>query len=653
MKLNKKQLTALIGAALLTTTFSPLGYAAPEPGEQAADKSAQNDTYELDEVVVTATKTAKKIKDVPASVSVITAEDLEKANVKTLDQALQYVPGMYVKESEGMRGTKISLRGMSQSQVLVLMDGVPLNNGYAGGANWSNIPLEMIDRVEVIKGSFSSLYGTNAMGGVINIITKSSADGKTIVKGGFGGNGTSTGSILTSGRGDKFQYYINYDKHDSDGYVNQLGQQPGRPGYGNFATKNENAAIKLMYDFSDHERLSLLRTESDYTYGYYDGGKDRGQRKLELTGVNYENRLDDTKELKVHFGEQNYTKYWQIANGNGPSPNPVKTREGEISLNWAVNPKHMLTVGLATREDKGSQYNSSGKLTAAATATTNAVYLQDEITIDPKSTLYLGARYDEWKTSDTVKNGKTIADRSIGSVSPKASFHYKADNKVTLYASAGRSFNSPTIMKFAFDYNTLQANSDIQPEKMTAYELGAYINNSAKTTTKVAVFKNMVNLIYQGTVSQGMTSWQQGDAEILGFELETNHKFSPELTGFINYTYNDTHFTKHPDGYVGNRIPTVPMNTLTFGLTNIKNKWTTNLQGRYISTAYEDDANTCGFMGHFVADVKSSYAMNKDTSVALAVDNIFDRQYQQILDSSGLCIYAPGRVVSLEVTQKF
>jgi len=639
MKRKHHKLALMSALAGVLLTASPIYAATPE------DNSQQ---FDLDTIVVTATKTAKNIKEVPASVSVITAEDLAKANIKTLDQALQYVPGMYVKESQGMMGTKISLRGMTQSQVLVLMDGIPLNNGYSGGANWGNIPIAMIERVEVLKGSFSSLYGSNAMGGVINIITKTDVKPQTIVTGGFGENGTTASSFFTSGQSDnkKFQYVLSYDKRDVDGYVNQPEQLPGGNRYGKFATKNENTGIKLMYDFSEGERLSILRTESNYTYGYYDGGKDKGQRKLELTGINYEKKLNDTTELKVHLGEQNYKKYWQITNGSTFSSTPVKTKEADISLNWAVDKKNLLTFGVATREDEGSQYSKAGKLTATATAKTNAVYLQDEITMNPKSTLYLGARYDEWKTSDTVKNGKSLADRSISNVSPKASFHYKADDKVTLYASAGKAFNSPKIMNVVFDYNNLQANSDLEPEEMTSYEIGAYLSASPKTTTKLAVFKNDVNLIYQGA-----KRWQQGDAEIRGFEAEINHKFTPELTGFINYTYNDAKFTNNPNGYTGNRIPTVPKNTVTFGCTYAKDKWTTNLLGRYIGTAYEDEENTYGFMSHFVADVKLNYAMSKNTSLALSVDNIFDREYTQRVDTFD--IYAPGRVAYLELTQKF
>ncbi|XER05524.1 Vitamin B12 transporter BtuB [Sporomusa rhizae] len=250
-----------------------------------------------------------------------------------------------------------------------------------------------------------------------------------------------------------------------------------------------------------------------------------------------------------------------------------------------------------------------------------------------------------------MKNGKVIADRSISNVSPKASFHYKADSKVTLYASAGKAFNSPTIMNIAFDYVNLGANSELQPEEITSYEIGAYLTASPKTTTKIAVFKNNVsNLIYQNTTKK---RWEQADAEILGFELEFKHKFTPELSGFINYTYNDTEFTKFTKDptCTGNRIPTVPMDTLTFGCTYAKDKWTTNLLGRYIGTAYENEQNTIGFMSHFVADVKLNYAMSKNTSLALSIDNIFDKKYSQRLDNFD--IYAPGRVAYLELTQKF
>lgn len=122
-KLKQKLIVLGIVGALVLNSLT-LGLAA----------EGSDPVFDLEQVVVAATKSEKKIKDIPASVTVITAEELEKANVKTLDDALQYVPGVYIKGQRGMKATKISIRGFSQNRVLVLMDGLPLNNGYTGGA---------------------------------------------------------------------------------------------------------------------------------------------------------------------------------------------------------------------------------------------------------------------------------------------------------------------------------------------------------------------------------------------------------------------------------------------------------------------------------------------------------------------------------------
>ena len=133
--------------------------------------------YTLDQMVVTATRTEKKIIDVPASVEVITAKDIEKSGAAYVDDALKKVTGIAVSRTGGLANSKpvVTLRGVkSGSDVLVLVDGQPMVNAYSGTVNWNDIPVESIEKIEVVKGPGSAIYGSNAMAGVINITTKDS-----------------------------------------------------------------------------------------------------------------------------------------------------------------------------------------------------------------------------------------------------------------------------------------------------------------------------------------------------------------------------------------------------------------------------------------------------------------------------------------------
>jgi iron complex outermembrane receptor protein len=145
---------------------------------------------ELEEVVVTATRTEKGLEDVPGSVSVVTKEDMEKRSVKSIDEALSTTTGIYQNSmGGGMVGhpPSISMRGISGGQrTLVMLDGLPLSNPMWGGASYYLISAEDAERIEVVKGPFSSLYGGYAMAGVVNVITKMPEKREFTLKTGYG-----------------------------------------------------------------------------------------------------------------------------------------------------------------------------------------------------------------------------------------------------------------------------------------------------------------------------------------------------------------------------------------------------------------------------------------------------------------------------------
>ncbi|MBU0763550.1 MAG: TonB-dependent receptor [Bacteroidetes bacterium] len=262
---------------------------------QAQDQP--EDTVNLDEVVISATRTLKPSKEAPSSVSVVTSGQIENGNAAFADEALKNVSGVYLKRSKPTDVvSSVTLRGFSKSaRTLILLDGKPLNDGYNQNVSWAGVPTEIIRRIEVIRGPYSALYGGNAMGGVINIITKIPEKQALTVGSSYGTYNTFNNHIGYSNRffSDKLGVYVNYNNKSTDGYVNNyvvrkggvnkgsvyaLGWEPykdakGEEGYlvgdkGVNYWQQNRVFGKLVWDFSGNTTLGLSCNISDYETGY-------------------------------------------------------------------------------------------------------------------------------------------------------------------------------------------------------------------------------------------------------------------------------------------------------------------------------------------------------------------------------------------------
>lgn len=250
---------------------------------EADTKSAQR----MEEMVVTATKTAKDTADAPATVSVVTAREIEDMNVHSVDESLKYLPGVYTNRPGGhepsVMGTNVLLRGIPDySRTLVLVDGQTLNDPYIGAVTWESVPTETVERIEVVPGPFSSLYGGSAMGGVINIITKAPTKREFSLKGGYGTNNFSSGTLVYQDRiSERVGLVLDYARKQSDGYIKEevmikpsgsggtavTGARPSTDASGNLAYlvgdkgangwNSQNLGMKLYVDLPADSRLTL------------------------------------------------------------------------------------------------------------------------------------------------------------------------------------------------------------------------------------------------------------------------------------------------------------------------------------------------------------------------------------------------------------
>lgn len=363
----------------------------------------QEQEFDLGKIVVTATRTEMEATKAPGSVNVITSKDAGRRNIQVVDQALNTVSGVLNERGKGLlmdAMATVALRGIPEQQrTLILMDGLILNNAYTGSVRFEGLALEDIERIEVAKGPFSSLYGGYAMGGVVNIITKTPRKREFVLKGGYGSDSLWKSYISY---GDKFKdtplsLFLSYGYKSTDGYRTDLNVQSSRPpatisGWsyttdsqgntryligdkGNEEYWDENITFKTGYDFSGNSRLkfAFMRNSCGYSYNephsylkdaqgnpvwLYGTVKEStfllgdGQDSQNIYNLGFESEISALK-AKLSLGLVDFTR-WNITPGSNATrfgdpgkvtKTPSKSYNSELQLNLPLFRKQIFTFG--------------------------------------------------------------------------------------------------------------------------------------------------------------------------------------------------------------------------------------------------------------------------------------------------------------------
>lgn len=278
----------------------------------------------VQEVVVTATKSAKSTADAPATVSVVGAREIEERNIQSADEALAHLPGAYALRPGGnepsVMGTHVMLRGIPDaSRTLVLVDGQTLNDPYIGTVTWESVPAETIERIEVVPGPFSSLYGGSAMGGVINILTRAPAKRAVTLRGGFGSAGFRAASAVYQERlMPSFAFVLDYGYKRSDGFVKDevlLGPGTGGTVAASGATRTTDASGNVKYLVGDKGKVGWT-SQNVGVKAYLDIDSDA---RLILGASQF---------LYTSFDRNHYHTYLRDAAGNPVSTGNVMLADG-------------------------------------------------------------------------------------------------------------------------------------------------------------------------------------------------------------------------------------------------------------------------------------------------------------------------------------
>jgi len=684
----KKSICAIVVAAALSCL----------PGLVLAQES---DTVQhLDEVVITATQTKNSIMKTASNISVVSAEDIARLDAENVAEVLRTLPGISYTNSSGLepkinlRGTKI---GMS-SGALVLLNGIPVNLGKFGYVDLEALPIENIEKIEVVKGPMSSLYGGNAARGVINIITKRGKDDfGGVVSAIVGSNNDRRISALLNGGKGKWDYNLNVKKREEDGYQDEIyidnfnvngevgywiSDDVRLGGYVNVMNKERSLAKSLTKEERDENPTQA----TDYSYTDNDDL---------ITGIN----LDITKNLfdvKTTAYYKNRDKTYENYLMATSTPYLEELEEDVFGISTIVtykkdllNRTNKLSVGFDYDNDQidldttkaesktiGAAYTKPDpKKSGDFTSEVVGVFIQDEFSILDNLTLTAGLRYDYFEFDNDAdydfSSGGTYDyndNPDYDKLNPKVSLNYQPMATLGIYGSYSRSYRPPSI----YDYYASGAYSSknayvLEPETFTQYEAGLRYQHATWLNIDASVYHMVIDDMMDSAYENGKYMGKQniGEATTKGFELALSGTPCKYFNYTVAYTYTDARysddiFTKSGNNIKNNRLTKVPYNSLNVDLGFLlfendafKVMWDNNIMAQ---DGYAmDNENTGTYRGYTLVNTKLRVKYS-DITWFVAVDNLLDKDYDgYAYTSSGVDYFYPadGASVAVGVEYKF
>jgi iron complex outermembrane receptor protein len=484
-------------------------------------------------IVVTASRVEERVTEAPASVTVITREQILNSGAISIADLLRMAPGVDVMQNTGA-DWDVSIRGFTHigsNKVLVLIDGRTAYNDFYASVNWYELPvvLEDIERIEVIRGPLSSLWGANALLGVINIITRSAAQSQgTLATVQYGTRGTLRATAVHGGRAGNSG--VSYKVSAAQEEVGQW--TPFRAGAQSPIVDNRKAG--------QVSKANLTAEWIDSQGGAWaaSAGTSNGDvvLLLDLTGTH---KLWDERTgylmLDYRRNDLDLRAYWNNARLNymqtgWPAASVIRSDLYDLeALKSQGLGRHNLVYGGAFRHKELSQ---AGLLLLSGPQQQSlwAAYVEDDYRASARTRLVLGTRYDH----DPLAGG---------CLSGRATAMYALSPDRTLRFSVANAFRAPNFLESYLQVVSarLFGNTDLDPESITSYDLEYRARLSPATSASVAAYYSQLEDLIHVQQIMGPPSIQLfsnlGGARARGVELEVAHTWSPTLSGFANYTY--------------------------------------------------------------------------------------------------------------------
>lgn len=668
------------------------------------------DVVDLNEIVITATRTDRNLYDVPQRVDVLNTTKIQSMPALSADNLLITVPGLNVSRGSSIFGSgNISMRGMGNEagRVLVMVDGVPVNKGDGGSVNWNAINASDISRIEVVKGPGSTIHGGNAMGGVVNIITPV----PTKPLQGYITQSVGTFTTLQTTAGieglkNKFYWSAEGAYRTSDGYISTPVDEQDE--YTRAAFLDEyNIGGKAGYLINSKSKIDLgvnyysgkRGTGTDYTgYDFKNdelASEDGAYNLYEVinTRLGYSNTFKDNSSLKINF----YTQRENYNNIKESLKDTIITRYDVLSVRddygflsgYTFSPfkGNELSVGVDLRYgavDAADTYVTStdnvinrGKMLLAG------IYLQDEMKIaETPFSLLGGIRFDnarffdgafivENPTKETAFLGDfsgDLEDANFSAFSPRVSVQYYKPAKYRIYGGYSRGYRPPVLDDMCrtgrISGGMKIANPELKPEYLDNLELGTDIFISKNIEFSASLFYS-IGTDYHAYVSTGdsitlnkklrpiIKKSNIGEVELYGAELSVKIMPVKNLDILLSYSYTNTEIVEFKSATSEEDLSGKELVYQPKDLFNASATWTNKIVNAtaifsYKGAQWMNDVNTEKLESYYMVDLQLWRQIYKGLNASLQVQNLLDDKF---IDSRNLI--APGRMIFFKLGYKF
>lgn len=637
---------------------------------------------ELAPVTVTATRTEQRIDDVPASVTVIGQQDIVTQQPRQIVDLLRNIEGVDVAgygsptslPTIRMRGVGGSFGGQTTQ---VLIDGMPIESPAAGihlGAG--ALALHDLERVEVVRGPASALYGPSAVGGVVNLMSKrwsgaAGAEAGVVV----GSHRSILASTAVGGAWDAIDFRLSASDYRTDGFIAQPKEDPW--GSRDLAPRDgtgRNFALTMGIRPAGNQEITLAARSADLESAWLGGHPNyRMNDNTDSCDVGYRYEAGDWGVFKFRYRAMRQKSHLlfddEYYNGNpgslilGSVEDRVEDSQHlDVQADLRLGAYDLLTVGYTyglgeytTRERDiigGAVYDSSVKSGLAG------LYAQDEHRFSDRFMVLVGGRLDRYEFTDDIRNNVPLGKDSSDTVfNPRLGARYSFSETSSMYASVGTGYVPATnVLKYRSGVTWL-SNPDLQPETSTSYEIGTR-HRLGPWATRAAVFhtdyEDMIASIRVGAMYQFQNISR---VSIDGLELGVDGQLG-DWQPYFNYTYTDSRIKENPGDplMVGKHVQRISPHKLNLGATYSPVRWFyVRASGRHVDQYYFNDRNTEAARNptHFVADIKLGWRIEdvgilRRAEAGVAINNLFDRNYREQQYE-----YMDGRNIWLSLNARF
>lgn len=592
-------------------------------------QAAETPVYSLDAIVVTANRTPEKQLDANANVSVVTSKEIEQKHYSDVAQAVKNVPGVFIDThgagSQSYNSDQIYING--SKNVVVLVDGMRRNtngNSLMNASVGELVNMDSIDHIEVLKGSASTLYGSDAQGGVINIVTKKAKENgvHTTLRTSFGDNDKEKYTLYNEGKEGQVFWSVEAGKELQGDY---------KDGWGRKVINHLNAEhynVKLGYDLGNDSNVvfNYEKYKSDYhmpIMGTNDKSPTRTSKKdNDSLSLQYQAKLSDrlTNQFSIYRNKTSFDipdQTWAMK---------MKTTGISDQLTYTMDNQTLIGGFDWYKDEIPYSLDYSGHSIEGKSNHNIAFYLQDKIELTKQWNITPGVRIDHHSQFGTH-------------TSPSLSIGYKQNEKTNYYLNYKTFFVAPNLYQTHYSLG----NENLKPEKGTTIEFG--INhefNDSLTGTFNVFHTSAKNIIRWKTLNYETYDGRfenQEKATINGFSLNLNKEFSQHWNAGIGYSY--LHIPAQSATTNINYDGALPESTLNINVGYQADRFNANLSGRGIMNRYGTKESygvptkMRDYANYWVWDLAANYQFTKGATLFARLNNIFDQFYTDVGSAYG------------------